>query len=425
MTARRIGYVVSRFPKTTETFIVREMQAVEREGWTVMPFAIRRELGEILQPGAERFAARLVAISDLGLMRNLRAQLRLLGRDPSAWMELWRRTIVGNVRSPRFLTRGAIVAFGAPAIAEEVVTRQIARLHAHWGTHSALLAYLVSGITGVPFSITLHAHDLHVDRTMLAEKLRAATDVVTISEHNAAMLRAEYPDIVDRVHVVHCGVDAHAMPFRLPEAVHEPIRVVCVAGLRAFKGHRHLLDAIDELDRRGVATTCHLVGGGPLRAELEARAGANVVFHGALDVNAAMAVVAASDVFVMPSVELPDGRRDGIPVALIEAMALGVPVVASRVSGIPELIRDRSSGLLVPPGDPTAIADAVEWLAGDLRARRTMATKARHTIEARFGLEQSGRAMASIFSGDARPSDDHTWEHRLEELSDTATRSTA
>jgi glycosyltransferase involved in cell wall biosynthesis len=400
MSGRRVGYVVSRFPKTTETFIVREMEAVEREGWEVVPFAIRRESGEIVQPGARRYVDRLVAISDVDWPRLVRAQARLLRRDRRLWSRLWRTTIVGNARSPRFLLRGVMVAFGAPAIADEVVERELTHLHAHWATHSGLLAHLVAMLTGLPYSLTLHAHDLHVDRTMLETKLREATAIVTISEHNAELLRSEYPAFSDRVSVVHCGVDSRQVPFTLPGPLRQPVRLVCVAGLRPFKGHRHLIDAVGELERRGIAVRCDLVGDGPLRDELQQGAGANVTFHGATDVERAMEIVAGADLFVMPSVELSDGRRDGIPVALMEAMALGVPVIASAVSGIPELVRDGSTGILVEPGRPTAIADAVERLMGDVHLRRTIATKARRTIETKFDLTQSGRSMAALFEHD-------------------------
>jgi colanic acid/amylovoran biosynthesis glycosyltransferase len=397
VSARRVGYIVSRFPKTTETFIIREMQAVEREGWTVVPVAIRREREEIMQPGADVYAAKLLAISDRRWRDLARAQLALASRDPRRWAAIWRSTILGNIRSPRFLLRGVVVGFGAPAIAEEAARHRLSHLHAHWGTHSALLAHLVATLTGLPYSITLHAHDLHVDRTMLATKLRASSAVVTISEHNAALLRSEYPWVADRVSVVHCGIDTDAVAFRPPHAVHRPLALATVAGLRPFKGHRFLLEAVRELGRRGIDVRCDLVGDGPLRGELEQHATADVVFHGALDVSEAMAIVSAADVFVMPSIELANGRRDGIPVALIEAMALGVPVIASTVSGIPELVKDGSSGLLVAPGDPIAIADAVERLIADHDLRLGLAEAARRTVESDFALEHSGRAMAAIF----------------------------
>ncbi len=395
-----MGYVVSRFPKTTETFILREMQAVDRRDWDVTVFAIRREPREIRQPGVEPYLDGLTAISDLGVREALLAQGRLLVRRPRAAARLWWTAIAGNVRSPKFLARAVVIAWGAPSLAASASRAGIVHLHAHWGTHSALLAHLMALVNDVPYSVTLHAHDLHVDQTMLAAKLAAADHVVTISEHNAAMIREQFPDVADRTSVIHCGVDVDALQARPPDDDPPdggaPL-LVCVAGLREFKGHRHLLAALDELDRRGVPVMCELVGDGPLRAELSELAGAGVRFHGALPVDRALDIVRRATVFVLPSVELADGRRDGIPVALMEAMALGVPVVSTSVSGIPELVIDGTTGRLVPPADPPALADAIESLLADAPLRRTMARYARELIEREFDVDASGASMCAVF----------------------------
>ena len=396
--SRRVGYVVSRFPKTTETFIVREMEAVERLGWDVSLFAIVRETDEIVQPGAATFVERLTAISDLRARDALRAQWRWLRRRPAALGQMWLRAITGNLRSPKFLVRAIAVAWGAPWIAERAQAQQCEHLHAHWATHSALLAHLVAELTGLSYSVTVHAHDLHVNRTMLAAKLAGASAVVTISDHNAHIIRDTVPAVAEATTVVHCGVDTAAIPLRTTEARREgPVRIVTVAGLRPFKGHRHLLDAIEILRARGYDVHCDLVGDGPIRAELEARAGDGIVFHGAIPVDAALDIVRAADVAVMPSVELADGRRDGIPVALIEAMAIGVPVVASNVSGIPELVRDGDTGLLVPPGNPFVLADAVERVLTDPSTAARLTRAARQLVVSRFDLEQGGKAMTVLF----------------------------
>jgi colanic acid/amylovoran biosynthesis glycosyltransferase len=361
-------------------------------------FAIRHERGEILQPGAARYRDRLAAISDVPVRRALGAQLRLAGRRPGLLLRMWWRAIRGNVTSPKFLLRAVVAAWGAPALAESVTAQGVDRLHAHWGTHSALLAHLLSLLTGAPYSVTLHAHDLHVEQTMLAEKLRGASDVVTISEHNAELIRRNHPDVADRTVVVHCGVDTRALSFRPPDQPDPmPARIVTVAGLRAFKGHRYLLDALALLRARGSSVACDLVGDGPLRDELEAVAGDDVVFHGAVDVGAALEIVQSSTLFVMPSVVLADGRRDGIPVALIEAMALGVPVIATDVSGIPELVRDGDTGVLVPQRDAAALAEAIESLLDDPPRRRQLAVNARKLVEQEFDIADSGRVMAALF----------------------------
>lgn len=394
----RIGYVVSRFPKTTETFILREMQAVEGCGREVDVFAINRERREIVQPGAARYLDRLAAISSIGTASAARAQWRLLRSSPSRWIRMWWTALAGNVRSPKFLSRALVVAWGTPSLAAAAADRRVDHLHAHWGTHAALLAHLMAGVTGLPYSITLHAHDLHVDQTMLATKLRKAGRIVTISEHNAQIIRQRYPDVADRTHIVHCGVDLTTTPRRDDTRdPSQPPRIACVAGLRPFKGHRYLLDAIARLGERGRIVECDLVGDGPLRVELERSAPDGVVFHGALPVDRALEIVADADLFVMPSVELADGRRDGIPVALMEAMAIGVPVVATSVSGIPELVVDDRTGVLVEPEDAEGLADAIGALLDDPGRRARLVGAARALVEAEFDVARSGAMMVGLF----------------------------
>jgi glycosyltransferase involved in cell wall biosynthesis len=380
------------------------MDAVRQQGWPVTVFAIHRERHEIRQPGAAHYEASMSSVSDLRPKTAASAQWRLFRARPRTLAAMWWRAIRGNARSPKFLVRAVVVAWGTPALAERVDADGIRHLHAHWGTHSALLAHLIALVTGVPYSITLHAHDLHVDRTMLATKLRSATDVVTISEHNAEMIRREYPFAADRTQVVHCGVDLDQLPARsqlgrdtVDDGSRSLPRIACVAGLRDFKGHTHLLEAARLLDQRGVDAAYDLVGDGSLRADLEQQSTSNVTFHGALDVEQALDIVRVATLFVMPSVELANGRRDGIPVALMEAMAIGVPVVTTRVSGIPELVTDDESGVLVRSGDAVALADAIDSLLGDAPRQARLSRYARRVVEREFDIVMTGEAMSKIF----------------------------
>lgn len=401
----RVGYVVSRFPKTTETFIAREMNAVAALGWHVTVFAIFRERHEIVQTESRRYLPRLSAISELSFVEALAAHARLLRRRPRTFGRMWWRAIAGNVRSRKFLLRAMVVAWGAPKLGERAVEARIDHLHAHWGTHSALLAHLISMITDIPYSVTLHAHDLHVERTMLATKLAHATRVVTISEHNAEVIRREFPDAASRTTVIRCGIDTSTLVMRAGRPESRPPRIATVARLHAFKGHRYLLDALALLEAEGLDVACDIVGDGPLRDDLESRAGPNVTFHGAVDVETVMEIVRGATVFAAPSVELADGHRDGIPVSMMEAMAVGVPVVASDVSGIPELVVDRSTGLLVPPGDPHRLADAIAELIREPGVAEPLIVRAREAVERSFALSESGRRMSEIFSSSLIGSD--------------------
>ncbi|MDH4280230.1 MAG: glycosyltransferase family 4 protein [Acidimicrobiia bacterium] len=396
----RVGYVVSRFPKTTETFIAREALAVADLGHEVTMMTITRENGQIVQPGVERLLPDLVAGNDAGVGELLRAQVRWLRRHPRRLGRMWWRAVAGNVRSIKFLVRALVISAMAPWVADRAKARELDHLHAHWGSHSALLAHQVALLTGLPYSVTLHAHDLHINRTMLGEKLAAAARVVTISDHNRELLADLYPAL-GPVEVVHCGVDVGSIAPRAAEPDNHPPRLVMVAGLRNFKGHVHLFEALRILELRDRKVALDVVGDGPLRAELEETAGDNVVFHGAVDIEKVLRIVAGSDVAVMPSVVMPDGRRDGIPVALIEAMALGVPVISTRVSGIPELVEHEITGLLVEQRNPEQLADAVERLLDDDELRRHLGESGRHRVEHEFDLLVSVRQMVDCFLPDA------------------------
>lgn len=410
---QRIGYVTSRFPKTTETFIVREILAVESAGHDVSIYAIRRETSEIVHSGAEHLVARLTAVSDLGASA-LGAQLRWARRSPRRLALAWWRAVRGNVTSPAFLARALVVAWGAPAIADVVQRDRIDRLHAHWATHAALLAHLVHLLTDVPYSITLHAHDVYVDRTMLDQKLRHCVAAVTISDHNAELLRRGYPEVADRVHVVRCGVDLAAItpiadrPVRNPD---DPLRIVTVARFEPMKGHADLLAAAQLIHRGGRGVRLDLVGDGAGREALARHAPPWVVFHGNVDGREVERIVSAADVMVLPCVEMPDGRRDGIPVALMEAMALGVPVVSTPVSGIPELVIDGETGLLAPSHDPERLAATIVAIADDPELARRLTSAARRHVEANFDSQTNGHRMARLFEVPAADVTPRTHSH--------------
>lgn len=316
-------------------------------------------------------------------------------------MRMWFETLVGNIRSPRFLARAMTTAMGGPWTADRVEGLGLEYLHAHWGTHSAMFAYQLSILTGLPYSVTLHAHDLYVERSMLHDKLLAATAVVTISDHNRQMIAHLYPDVARKIEVVHCGVDVRSITPRTAAPDNSPPTAAVVAGLRDYKGHVYLIEAHKILEDRGFPMKLDIVGDGPVRDELETMVTGSpiegrVTFHGARPVDEAIEIVRQADVFVMPSVVLPSGRKDGIPVALMEAMALRVPVVSTRVSGIPELVEHDLTGLLADERDPLGLADALERLLTDRELSERLAEAGRNRVVEQFDLRQTVESMDRI-----------------------------
>jgi len=338
----------------------------------------------------------------------LRDNLRCLLSAPAVYLGALATLLRANRRSLRFLA-GALAVFPkACHFALRVRALGVRHVHAHFASHPAAAAFVVGRLSGVPWSFTAHGSDLHREQSMLREKVAEARFAVTISGYNRRFILDRVGEAAaPRVHVIHCGVDPAAFPRRRRDP-RTGLALACVGTLHAVKGQRFLLDACAELSARGVDWRCHLVGDGPDRRALEARAGwlgiaDRVVFHGSCEREAVRELLGRVDVGVAPSVPTSDGRREGIPVALMEAAAVGLPLVASRLSGIPELVREGETGLLVPPGDARALARALERLAADAGLRERLGAAARERVDAEFGLAAGVARLEGLMRGEGAP----------------------
>jgi colanic acid/amylovoran biosynthesis glycosyltransferase len=384
----RIAYFVSRFPAVSETFVLRELDAVAAEpGVDVELHALFPPLREgVVHPAAVPWTQRL---RRPGAAAGLGALAWWLVRRPLRTLGALATVTAAYARVPRVLPR-ALAAFAlAAAHAREL---RVDHVHAHFATYPALAAWVARRLTGTPYSFTVHAHDLFIHQAMLARKAADAEFVVAISEYNRDFLREHAGDPV--IHVVHCGVDPERFPFR-PRRAGTPARIACVAALRPPKGHAVLLRAVAELD----GVELDLVGDGPERARLEAEAArlgvaGRVRFHGSLPEPGVADVLAAADVFALPSVIAADGDMEGIPVALMEALAAGLPAVATRQSGVPELIQDGRTGYLAEPGDADSMREA---LLRALSAPESVAAAGRALVEREFDQRRSARRLVELF----------------------------
>jgi glycosyltransferase involved in cell wall biosynthesis len=397
-----LGYVVSRFPRVTETFILREVLTMGALGWPIEFFALRHEREAVVHAEARRLEPSVHYPSGrLALASNL----RLMARHPEMWARLLALTAVGNARSARILAKSLLVFPIAVAWAQQMEALGVRHVHAHFGSYPALAALLAAGLQDIGFSFTIHAHDLFADNVMLAEKARRARFVVAISEFNRNWLSSLLaPDAAQRVRVIHCGVDSQAFAFKPRRPSARPHMLLSVAALREYKGLSHLIRACALLqasvpEQRFV---CRIVGEGPERRALEQQIHASglddsVVLMGACEQHVVRELLEDSDTFVLPSVVARNGYMDGIPVALMEAMASGVPVIASQLSGIPELVRDGETGLLVSSCRPEAIHDAILrcWREPAEAAQR--AVRARAVVEREYDVYRNTRQLAELF----------------------------
>ena len=407
----RVAYLMSRFPKLSETFVLYEMLELERIGVRVEVFPLVREREGSMQPGAEDFVRRAHYLR-LRSRPVLAAQWHWLRRRPRRYLATWGRVIIGNARSPKFLVRSMVVVPLAAASAQQIEAIEVDHVHAHWATHPALAAWVIGRLTGRTYSFTAHAHDIYVERPMLAEKLQGAAFAVTISDYNLRLLTGWYGRLADRVEVIHCGVDAAVFRPRAQADItrtpgDRPFEILSIATLQPQKGHAVLVAAARRLFDRGIAFRVRMVGEGEERPALEAAIAAAgltgyVQLLGRQPRDRVVALLGEADVVVQPSIVLPNGKTEGIPVALMEALASGVPVVATAVSGVPELVEDGVTGRLVPPGDDEALADALADLQRDPVLAAGLAEAGRARVLASFDLVTNTRHLAERFVAVAR-----------------------
>ncbi|MGH7202007.1 MAG: glycosyltransferase, partial [Planctomycetaceae bacterium] len=398
----KAAYLMSRFPKLTETFVLNEMQAVEREGWEVVICPLQRERTSVMHPDAEPYVRR-AWFTPLLSWRFLGSHLRYLRRKPRVYLSTLWTLLRANFGSLRYFA-GAVAFFPKAVHLARLLERGVVEhVHAHFASHPAMAALVIHRLTDIPFSFTAHGSDLHRDRHMLREKVAEASAVVAISRYNRNVILDECGEkYAGKVVVIHCGVDVSVFQPRSGPTPFDrgdgPLNVLCIGSLHEVKGQTHLIDACRRLRERGVEFTCHLVGDGPDRKRLQwqiERAGLTerVHLHGGQPREQVRRRLQSADVLAAPSVPSRDGRREGIPVVLMEAMASGVPVVASDLSGIPELAEHGTTGLLIPPGDSAALTDALRRLHDDAELRQALARNGRRRVEERFDLYQNARAL--------------------------------
>lgn len=404
-----VGYVMSRFPRLTETFIVTEIRALQELGVDVQIHPLIRETAPIVQPEARPLVAAAhyqPFVSPAIAWSNL----RYLARHPVTYLRTLAAIIGMTWRSPNFLV-GALGIFPKSVrTAERMRQYGVTHVHCHFANHPAVAGFIIRRLAGIPFSFTAHGSDLHRDQTGLPKKVAEAAFVVAISEYNRRLII----DVcggrwADKVRVVHCGVRTDAFaPTDRRGPDREALSVVCVGTLHEVKGQTHLIEACRRLHERGLALRCVFVGDGEDRARLEAQASEAgldgvVEFAGARTQSEVAARLAEADVLVAPSVPTASGRREGIPVVIMEAMASGVAVIASDLSGIPEIVIDGETGILTAPRDEAAIADALERLARDPERREELARRGRAHVMAEFDARESARTLAHAFATGAPP----------------------
>ncbi|MBV7337962.1 glycosyltransferase family 4 protein [Chloroflexi bacterium TSY] len=400
--SRKIAYIMSRFPHLPETFILREMNELEQQGWTVALYPLIRQRQAVVHPEAEIWLDRMHHRSFLSY-DVLCANLRILLHNPFRLLWLWIYVIVQHLRSPKFLSRALVLLPHSAYVAEQMRIEQVDQIHVHYATHPALAAWIIHRLTDIPYSLTVHAHDIFVDQTMLAPKLREASMIISISDFNREFLTKHIgPWVAEKTRIVHCGIspDDYATSVQQPIA-DQPLDIISIGSLQPYKGQSFLVDACAQLKAKGIPVRCRIIGEGEERRRLEDKIAkhdleSTVHLLGAKTQTEVAGLLRTAHCYVQPSIVTPAGKMEGIPVSIMEAFASGLPVVATELSGIPELVRNAETGYLVPPADATALADALTAVYRDPERAGQMAIAGQALVYSEFNLQRNVALLSDL-----------------------------
>lgn len=384
----RIAYVLKRFPRFSETFILNELLAHEAAGAEVHVFSLLSPPDEPRHAKLSKLKAKvtvLKAVKGPETEATFKDRALFSGKAPVE---------IGNLQAKAAVVAGQCVDMG------------ITHMHAHFGSDAATVACLAARALNGTYSYTAHARDIYhtyvspdADAEMRRAKLREASFVVTVSDYNAGHLSALCPDA--RVERLYNGVDLSAFRPVVPTE-QKPGHLIAVGRLMPKKGFDVLIDACGLLRDRDVWFDLSLIGSGPMEAELATRItrlrlGDHVHLEGPSPQEELIERMGKAEAAVLPCVVTESGDRDGLPTVLLEAMARALPVVTTTVSGGPEIVVDGVTGRLCQPGDPVALADALESVLSNQDAARAMGHAGRARAEKLFDLTtNAGRLRAML-----------------------------
>ena len=392
----RVAFVLKGYPRLSETFIAQEIAALEKRGLDILIVSLRRPTDGALHAVHREVRAAVLYLPEYLLLEPLRVLRALLhpGKLFFKTLKLWLKDLARDPAPNRIRRFGQALVLAAEA------PRDITWLHAHFLHTPASVTRYAATLLGLPWSGSAHAKDVWtIPEWEKREKLAACEWLVTCSEANRTHLASLAPP--GKVELVYHGVDLHRFPPWSPKIPRSTITILSVCRLVEKKGVDVLLDALAQLPGRLDWRFVH-VGGGPLAERMKRRAKAlgiadRVAWRGPLTQEQALQEYRAADIFALASRIARDGDRDGLPNVLAEAQSQGLPCVATRVSAIPELLRDGVSAHLVEEGDVAAFAAALESLITQPAHRRALGVAGQARVLAEFGLDENLDRLALRF----------------------------
>ena len=406
----RLAYIMSRFPHLPETFILREMGELERQGWDIELFPLIFQEQTVIHAEARAWIPRsrhLPHLSKTMAMDNARE----IARSPQQYLALWGRITAENYCDIKLLPRALLLFPKAFSYARYMQRQGVQHIHAHFATYPAMVAWLIHKITGIGYSFTIHAHDIYVHKAMLSTKVRDAVFVAAISAYNREYLVQHVGEWArEKTHIIHCGIEPDRYVPRSLDDIQSRqglFKIANIGSLQLYKGQSYLIEACALLKQRGINFQCSIIGEGEERQSLAEQIRNNgleniVIFEGPKKQDEVALLLPQYDCYVQPSIITNSGKMEGIPVALMEAMASRIPCVASDISGIPELVRHEETGLLIPPANPVVLADTIERIYRKPDEASRIAQAGYELVMKDFVLQDNVRSLSHLFEGSIR-----------------------
>jgi colanic acid/amylovoran biosynthesis glycosyltransferase len=391
----KLAYLINTYPRASHSFVRREVQALERQGWQITRFAMRSDATTLVDPADIAEDGRTEHILKAGAWHLFRTAAGWMVKRPLKSLRALRLAYQCGARAnARALHMVYLVE--AAYLAQRCYDLRLPHIHAHFGTNATTVAMLAQAMGGPSFSFTVHGpEEFDAPHALsLGEKAHRALFAVTISSFGRSQL-CRWTPLEDwpRIHIVHCGIEPWRFSDPAPMPTGGPL-LVAIGRLVEQKGFALLIDAIAQLtDLPALHLT--LLGDGPLRAQLEAKAkGLPITFTGWQDEGSVRTALAASHALILPSF------AEGLPVVVMEAMAAGRPIIATSIAGLPELVTP-DTGWLVPAGDAAALANAIRAMGS--HNITTMGQAARQRVLARHDIDKEAEKLTTLFASKGRP----------------------
>ena len=397
----KVAYLCSEYPALSHTFIYREIESLRGAGIEVVTASIHPAgRVELMTPGEQEDARNTFIVTRQPIKDMFKAHVASLRHSPKGYARMAWQALKLCWTGPKNPIKAVGYFAEAGILIPWLQDNGVSHIHEHFGNPTAIVAMLIDAYGAATYSVSVHGPDIFytVDSSMLREKMENAAFIRSISHYCSSQIMRITPFAFwKNVHIVRCGIDPEVYaPRPLPE--NDRVEILCVGRLVPAKAQHMLILAAGTLREQGVDFHVTMIGDGPDRESLESlcfreNLGSYVTFTGPLGQDRVREHYDRADIFVLPSF------AEGVPVVLMEAMSKEIPVVSTRITGIPELIDHGHDGLLATPGDADDLAEQLLTLIRDPDLRRLFGTRGRIKVKKRYNQHDNNAKLAQIFKG--------------------------